>query len=379
MLAVSLLILAESFLDPVVAVIPGGEMAASETHGIPGPLASADPLVPELQDKPGNPELGDKPEKPEVSGEAGLQVEPPTVHAASIDHEPAGGAAGILQDDFHAPGCWATGVRVPMERPPDGVIYGFCFEASGRAYLSADETDSGGKMTDACTSPAIASRENGVLDIARETGAPSYCRRAPSRGLVPVSVSCADPGSGGDGAVCILEGEGGRKFSASFRVKRGEAWIDPRRRAVPEPPAGASPGSPPDLEGREPGDVGFLAGRWLSSVDAEAMGVGFPPVYEYVFATDGKARVTIRDRRADGTPLPPCTASAEAQLRSGGILIVRTGQRGADCPGEPERSYPPRVLGCFQSRDGAPPECMLLDEGRRGAGAVFRKALDAEP
>jgi hypothetical protein len=143
---------------------------------------------------------------------------------------------------------------------------------------------------------------------------------------------------------------------------------------VPAPPAGASPGDPPDLAGREPQDLAFLEGRWLSSVDAEALGVGFPPVYEYDFGKDGKAAVTIRDRAADGTPLPPCTASSEASLRQGGILMVRIATGGAVCPGDPSRGYPPQVLGCFPAEGGGPAECMVLEEGRKVAGAVFRKA-----
>jgi hypothetical protein len=256
------------------------------------------------------------------------------------------------------------------------VVYGFCFERSGRAYLSADETDSEGAAMDACASPATASRVGGNLDVLRD-GGQAYCRRAPSRGLVPLSLTCEKEAGGGTpgAAECHVELEGGRSFTVAFAPKAGRAYEDPRRRATPSPPVPGD-GVPVDLAGRRGKDLEFLRGRWLSSVDAEATGVGLPIVYEYVFGGDGKASVAIRDHGADGSPLPPCSATADAQLRAGGILIVRTGPEGAECPGDPRRNYPPRVLGCFPSEDGKDPECMLLEEGRRGAGAVFRKAED---
>ncbi|MDR1040474.1 MAG: hypothetical protein LBR80_09980 [Deltaproteobacteria bacterium] len=300
------------------------------------------------------------------------------------------GTEAALSGGFPQPGCWATGLRTLLDRPPDGVVYGFCFDASGEAYLSADEKDMEGGPVDACASPAKASRGEAGLEVTR-TGGATFCRRAPTRGLVPLSVSCGPVSSAPEGnggwpppeVLCTITREGRADLRASFRFIRGESYVDPRARAAPAPPAGAAPGAPPRLAGRRPGDsMSFLEGKWVSSVDAEALGVGFPPVYEYTFDADGKAEVVIRDRTADGTPLPPCTARAEASLRSGGILVIITGFGGTTCHGDPGRVYPPRVLGCFPGREGEPVDCMLQEEGRTAAVAVFRRvgvAGDSEP
>jgi hypothetical protein len=290
------------------------------------------------------------------------------------------------------------------------MAYVMCFEASGAAYLSAEEFRPAGELKDACAAPARAVRAAGKLRVTREEGARDHCRKAPTRGLVPLSVVCpasAAPavGSSGEGAgreaLCRVGREGRGDLDISFSLREEAGYADPgtfAAAAEPGAPAGegrdsagagadgegAAPsgeggapsgegGAPPELAAGQQ-DISFLEGRWESQVNARDAAVGMPPIYSYVFDKDGKAKVTIRDRDAQGRELAPCETEASAYLGGGGRLTVRLGFWGARCPDDAGREYPPLVLGCFPGTDGAPAGCLQFEEGRKPVQAVFRRA-----
>jgi hypothetical protein len=111
-------------------------------------------------------------------------------------------------------GCWAstskTMINTRTRRP---IVVKYCFDKSGRAKVTVDETDARGRYYQTCSTTAQAGFQGQSLVMTEAEG--EYCPKSKSR-YKATRMVCTPSGRGG-GVKCRLEQPGTRSFDSDFR------------------------------------------------------------------------------------------------------------------------------------------------------------------